>query len=125
MLARSCPLPCASDDRSRGGNDRRPRRTEAPELPAGEALVSIRSDDPAKLAAARAAVDAIVAGFAQRHFAVSDNLVGALMGKGGERIAKLQVGEGGLQRGGGVQSEMRNRCRWSGAKGRIGKEREG
>ncbi len=34
---------------------------------------------------------AIVSGFTQREFVVPDNVVGAIMGKGGERIAKLQA----------------------------------
>lgn len=39
----------------------------------------------------RPQVLAIVSGFTQREFIVPDNVVGAIMGKGGERIAKLQA----------------------------------
>ena len=48
--------------------------------------MSIRSEDPEKLEAARAAINAIVAGFTQREFFVSEALIGAIMGRGGERI---------------------------------------
>lgn len=75
---------------TKSGKDRRGRRDSATSLATGEAMVCIRSEDPAKLEAAREAINAIVAGFTQREFFVGENIVGALMGRGGERISKLQ-----------------------------------
>ena len=53
--------------------------------------MSIRSEDPEKLEAARAAINAIVAGFTQREFFVSEALIGAIMGRGGERIRCVRM----------------------------------
>jgi rRNA processing protein Krr1/Pno1 len=80
-------------ERPSGDKGRRGRqpRAESSMLKAGEALVSIRSDNPEKLEAAKAAILALVDGFVQRQFVATSLAVRALMGKGGERISKLQA----------------------------------
>jgi hypothetical protein len=91
VIALCCPFVPIMRLYGRGGKEKRFRPDSGVPVASGQALVTIRSEDPEKLEAGRVAVAAIVSGFTQREFVVPDAVVGAILGKGGERISKLQA----------------------------------